>query len=215
MKNMGFSYNDLNKFQNHFLNKYQLIAVTPPKIFLFKGIEAPKQIFIQIINDHADCLLSIKAFLKCNYFCCFCLKGYMNLISHRCEYICKLCFTPGKCMRKADVRCNECNRIFLSNTCYENHKKKKLCKYYKFCLVCKKHFTEKNHICNHRKCKNCKDIVPITHHDCFIKPHNSEIINAEDNVPKIFIFYDFETFIQETNDEKIHKENLCALKNSL
>ena len=95
----GIDLKDLSKIQNYLSDKYQLIAVTSPDIFLFKGMPSEKQIYIIINNEknHADSLLSIKAFLKCEHFCIKCFKGYNNVFSHKCFSRCPHCYNNFRC----------------------------------------------------------------------------------------------------------------------
>ena len=207
----GFEYSDFPKFQLALI-EHQLIVVSPPKIFLFKGDFKEKQIYVQVIQSHADSLLSIKSFLRCNYFCKKCLIGYMNLTSHRCHNICKYCFAKDVCDPVQNIDCNKCNRYFVSEICFQHHLQNKICNNYKYCIQCKKLYSNKNHQCNMKKCTTCRKLVPISHHNCYMKPNNKEDILNEDSIPKIFIFYDFESFIEvNENGEKIHKPNLCCM----
>lgn len=209
----GVDYNDLNKFQLALGNEYQLIAVAPPKVFIFKGPFNEKQIFIQIIDNHSDSLLSIKAFLKCNYFCKKCLKGYMSLSSHKCVSTCRYCFSPGKCETIFKKDCLKCHRYFISEKCFENHISNKICNNYKYCKKCKKLYKDKIHDCGMKKCRLCKKIVPLSIHDCFVTPNNKSEIELQDSAPKIFVFYDFETFQEfNINNVKIHRPNHCNLE---
>ena len=168
------------------MNKYQIIAVSPGRNenYFYTGIEAPqaKAVFIIIEDNHADCLLSIKSFLKVNYFCYKCLIGYKHRRSHNCEYTCNQCFERPKCERENEVICKDCNRYFVSEKCYDNHKNNKICRNYKYCLKCGKIYTEKNHICHHKKCSICKEIVLISGHNCYIKPNDKEEIETQDNI---------------------------------
>ena len=107
----GLTYDCFPIFQDY-LKDYQLIVVTPPKVFIYSGPYNPKQIYIQILHGHCDSLLSIKAFLKCNYFCKRCLKPYTTLTGHRCASICKYCFATSVCMEEQRIDCKSCNRFF-------------------------------------------------------------------------------------------------------
>ena len=209
----GVEYNEIQNFQKALGNEYQLIVVSPPKIFIFKGEYNEKQIYIQMINHHCDALLSIKAFLKCNYFCKRCLKGYMNLVSHKCESICKYCFTNEKCNEVYKKNCSICNRFFVSEDCFQNHINNNICRNYRYCKKCKKLYQSNTHNCGLKKCKICKKIVPISLHECFIAPYKKDEIELEDSIPKVFVFYDFETFIQyNEKNESIHRPNICSLE---
>ena len=207
----GFDFNDFEKFQS-VLDNYQLICVSPPKNIIYKGnINKNKQIYVQIVRSHADSLLSIRAFLNCNYFCKKCLVGFKNITSHRCIHRCKYCFSDENCQPVQNIDCNSCNRYFISELCFQNHLNKKICQNYRYCNKCKKLYTNKKHQCNMKKCNICCKIVPIYFHECYMKPNNKNYIYEQDSLPKIFIFYDFESFIElNENEEKIHKANLCC-----
>ena len=209
---VGFSYASLEKFQTALGNDYQLIAVSPPKCIIFKGKYVEKQIFVQIIQNHADSLLSIRSFLGCNYFCKPCVKGFSSICSHRCEYTCKYCFTLNPCEETIRRDCEKCNRFFLSQKCYTNHLTNKVCNNYKYCKRCKKLYQGKKHECGMKKCYLCRKTVPQSFHECFIQPNDKNSIENEDSIPKIFIFYDFESFIEiNDNNDRFHKPNLCCI----
>jgi hypothetical protein len=212
----GINFDDFSKFQSALGNEYQLIIVTPPSKFLYKGSNfAEKQIFVQIIQNHCDALLSIRSFLRTNYFCRRCLKGYMSLGGHKCNGLCKFCFYDPPCDFYNPIKCEKCNRVFANEKCFENHvQKTKICKVLRVCETCKKTLKAvKNHICGFKKCKNCKDMVPISYHDCYVTPLSKSKLVCEDHYPKIFCFYDFES-VQESYDSNIliHKPNLCSVR---
>ena len=135
---LGMTYDTFVKFQNYFKDQYQLIVVTPPKVFIYKGLPADKQIFVQVLQGHADSLLSIKAFLRVNYWCKVCLKGYMSLTAHRCLSTCHYCFVMPACIEIVKIDCINCGGFFISQKCFENHIKNKVCNNYKYCKTCKK-----------------------------------------------------------------------------
>ena len=205
------NYESLEKFQNVLGSKYQLICVCLPRTIFFKGNYAEKQLFVQINNNHSNSLLSIKSFLRCNYYCKICCKGYMNRTGHRCEETCKYCFTINKCKETVKIECHICNRFFMSEKCYQNHLKNRICLNYQYCKKCKKLNNGKNHECNKKKCKNCKMVVPTSFHECYITPLNKEEIFLSDQFPKVFVFYDFESFLEvNENNSKFHRPNLCC-----
>ena len=108
--------------------------------------------------------------------------------------------------------CDKCNRFFLSDKCYENHINKNICNQYKYCKRCKKLYTNKNHECNKKKCNICRKMVPMSYHECYMMPNKKDELMNEDSIPKIFVFYDFESFIEiNESGQKIHKPNLCCL----
>ena len=125
IKNSGISREDFDKFQNFLSPEYQIIVVMAPKSFYYVGTMASnKQLYLFLSENHCDSLLSIKAFLRCEYFCKICLKGYAKNGEHQCEGICHYCFSNnGQCQEEEmNVNCNNCNRFFVNQVCYDNHK---------------------------------------------------------------------------------------------
>ena len=207
-------YEDFVKFQSVLTPNYQLIVTTPPKNLYFVGQpSADKQIFILLSENHCDALLSIKAFLKCDYYCKICIKGYTGRTNHECSGTCSSCFGSGKCIEAEHKFCNDCNRNFLSESCCTRHKNEtKVCTQIKKCEKCSKTFRGKNHACGRKKCRTCKQMVPFNDHNCFITPNDPSKLIEEDNCEKVFIFYDFESqLISPKLNEYLHKPNLCVV----
>lgn len=222
-RNAGIEYDEENgmniellpKLQDYLLKfDFQLIAVSPPDNFIYKGIEAKKQIYVLINTEknHSDCLLSIKAFLKKPYFCEKCFKGFSNYTSHICENRCKKCFQSGQCEDIGTKKyCNDCNQFFKSDNCFQTHLEKNVCEKRKICESCHKLYSKK-HECNKTFCLNCKELVDISNHFCYITPLDKKKISSEDKIAKIFIFFDIETFLMITPAGLTHTPNqLCCI----
>ena len=208
----GISIDSLSKIQDYLGDNYQLIAVTAPDIIIFQGSNySDNQIYILLNNEktHADCLLSMKAFLKTEYFCKFCLMGYTNKNKHRCKHRCRHCFDDNLCQFIEILYCQECNRNFISKNCFENHLKS-ICKTRKMCKQCSNLLT-KNHHCGLKKCRSCEKYVPYNNHLCYITPNSLSKIKAADKKTKIFIFYDFETFLKTGSYGITHHVNQACL----
>lgn len=205
----GVSIDSIDKIQKYIGSEYQLIAVTSPDIIIYSGPVAHKQIFI-IINEsktHCNSLLSIKAFLKKKYYCKFCLVGFNKKTNHQCKHRCKFCFENFKCENSGDfIKCKLCNRNFISQKCFENHKRNKICNQRKKCDICD-NIRTKNHVCYKKKCGICKEIVDIQSHQCYITPNDPKMIFEQDRLRKIFVFYDFECFTQITAEGTKHIVN--------
>ena len=210
----GFTLESLDKFQKAIGDNYQIIAVTPPKNIIFKSKFGKKQILLIINNNHCDSLLSMCAFLKTNYYCQPCAKGFMNKGAHKCKSKCRYCFNENPCRETTRIDCKDCNRFFLSDQCYMNHKEiTKVCNSYRYCKKCYKTYIGKSHYCGKKYCKNCEKVVPISNHECYMSPLVKSKLQDQDNMPKIFIFYDFESFqISCENGTYLHKPNLCICK---
>ena len=81
--------------------------------------------------------------------------------------MCKSCRSLN-CVVKDPVKCDQCNRMFKSKTCYDQHKKpvgngKSVCQGIKKCEKCKKSLNvncldSEKHICG-RKCTTCGMII--------------------------------------------------------
>lgn len=144
----GVSLNSIKKLQDYFINEFQLIAVSVPDIIIYSGPYNDKQIYIMINKDktHADCLLSIKPFLKCKYFCKYCIVGFQNKDRHICKNRCKCCLSNKPCIKEFVTYCIECNRNFISKKCFDLHIKNNICKIRKKCLKCN-NILNKNHKC--------------------------------------------------------------------
>lgn len=210
----GVVYEDFAKFQSVLSPDYQLIVTTAPKNFYFVGQpSADKQIFIFLSESHCDALLSIKAFLKVDYFCKKCIKGYVGKTSHECAGTCSHCYGSDKCIEENIIHCEECNREFVSQACFNRHKDEtKICNQIRKCTKCTKIVRGKNHECGKKKCKICKLTVPFIDHNCFITPNNKSKLQEEDQRERVFIFYDFESQqISQKMNEYIHKPNLCVI----
>src|SRR6266436_1300524 len=125
--------------------------------------------------------------------------------------MCKYCISSKKCEETTKIDCSSCNRFFLSEECFNNHTSNKVCKNYKYCKTCKKLTQDKNHVCGKIKCTNCRNIVSQHSHDCYVTPNDKFELEVEDYKLKVFVFYDFECFIDTTNGNKIHQPNLCCV----
>ncbi len=202
----------LQKYQNALGNDYQLIAVSPPKEIIFKGNCAEKQVCFQIFNNHADSPLSVKSFLRANYYCKKCVKGFSTVGKHRCLETYKSCLSESKCLELKSIQWNDCNRFFMSEDCFKKHNEiTKICDKFRYCLNCCKNIEGKNHKCGYIKYKHCKQMIPITSHHCYMSPLNKAAFCQEDSLPKVFIFYDFEFFQEVCEDETLlRKPNLCV-----
>ena len=216
IKGNGIAYEDFDKFQNYLSPEYQIIVVTPPKSFYYVGTMASnKQLYLFLSDNHCDSLLSIKAFLRCEYFCKVCLKGYAKTGKHKCDGICQYCFiNSGKCKEEEMlIDCDECKRSFANQTCFDNHKSvTKVCPRIWKCQNCNNTLNTKTHFCERTKCRICKAIVPISGHLCYITPNDTNKLKLDDEKPKIFIFYDFESQkIKDKESQFLHRPNICVV----
>jgi len=147
-------------------------------------------------------LTSVPAFLNQSYFCHTCNKAYCH--QHNCPTNCHCCLQKGVCQKEDWIHCGDCNKWFVSQTCFNKHKADfvekgnkrvkvdPVCSYHKLCTTCGvyknlKTKKGKNHVCYKILCQNCMSLVDPETHQCFIQG-----LSKEEKFDKSFIFYDFE-----------------------
>jgi len=133
------------------------------------------------------------------YICEACNQSCRSGVTHRCREKCTDSMSTPPCVC-TDVRipCEECNRTFRSQACFDKHKTNKLKKDKTVC--------EQN-----RNCAKCNGLLdPTRKHECFKSFCDNCQKNREyghlcysEQLPKsddvLFVFYDFET----TQDTRI------------
>ena len=142
--------------------------------------DAHKKICLLKVQNHFHGLRSIPALLNRNYYCHHCEKGYDHETSekHNCRgQNCSSCRrTNGTCPKfvtyvTAEVYCDQCNRKFYGQNCYDAHKRgaKSVCDQFRKCCQTYKFNPKKKHHCYHTLCPNCKEVTHVNHR-CFIQP---------------------------------------------
>uniref|UniRef100_A0A915KYY9 C2H2-type domain-containing protein n=1 Tax=Romanomermis culicivorax TaxID=13658 RepID=A0A915KYY9_ROMCU len=67
------------------------------------------------------------AFMDRSNFCEKCNIGYCHKEDHKCNHeICPCCNNDQKYQFGNWVKCIDCNRWFMSRTCFDNHKNDKI-----------------------------------------------------------------------------------------
>ena len=176
-----------------------------------------KPIYLYLHNNHYDVITTMPGFLGRSYFCHNCRRSYSCATDHLCPEMCKSCRSLN-CTVKDPKKCNQCNRMFKSNECYDRHKEpigdgKSVCEAIKKCKKCGKslsvrHLDPEKHVCG-KKCSTCGVIVNGEYtHNCYIqKPKKKD---EEESQYSELLFFDYEC----TQEEKgIHKPNLCIIHN--
>lgn len=186
----------------------------------FKSCHTDYKYVINLLLDceHYSVILKPTAAFATQYFCDHCSTCYSERFGHKkCGVKCNSCLCTPPCTRELDVKCDECNRIFLNPRCYHNHIRNDLCSKLKLCKKCTVCYTvkkNKKHICNQSYCKVCKGIQPIRH-ECYmpIKKVKKETKNGS-----LFICYDFESHQNkplEPDSRKFeHEVMLCVAQQS-
>ena len=213
--------NVVKLFQQHLTN-YQIIVVSgdhnnsiiyPPQPPTDPDPE--KSIYLYFHANHFDVITSLPGFLSKNYFCHRCHKPYDCTTDHMCPTMCRSCRHFGCVLEGDGIVCNECNRLFRNQLCYDHHKEpmngggRSVCEVIRKCEKCGKamdvrHIKDGGHICG-KKCPTCGVTLESkdTDHQCYIQPMEQ----AEERSYNHLLFFDFEA----TQEHGIHHPNLCVV----
>ena len=213
---------EVDLFQHHLAN-YQIIIVSgdqnntiiyPPKPPPNPNPE--KSIYLYYQANHFDVITTLPGFLNTNYFCHVCHKGYDHTTDHLCDGMCKSCRGFGCTLENNGMTCQECDRFFFNQTCYDRHKQEPIdgggrtvCQAVRKCPTCRNSMDVrrlKNHTCKDNKtCSTCKvkRNPNDPNHKCYIQ---QEEVKEEPSYAQL-LFFDF-----ECNQERgIHEPNLCVV----
>ena len=209
------------KLFQQYLTNYQIIVVSgehnnaiiyPPKP---PGTdEKPSISLLYYHNKHFDVITTIPGFLNKTYFCHSCHKAYSKTTDHVCPAMCGSCRGFGCVFEGDGILCNECNRMFKSQSCYDNHKGpinrggRSVCEVVRKCEKCGKSMDvrqiKNGHICG-KKCRTCGVILKSedVDHQCYIQQLEQEEGSSYNHL----LFFDFEA----TQEHGIHHPNLCVV----
>ena len=213
---------EVKLFQNY-LSNYQIIVVSgdhnnsiiyPPQP---PGTDEKPTINLYFHDNHFDVITSIPGFLNKTYFCHRCHKSYSNTTDHLCPTMCRSCRAFGCVLEGDGIVCNECDRLFKNQACYDHHKEpgngggRPLCEVIRKCEKCGKamdvrKIKDGGHDCG-KKCRTCGLILnqEDTEHLCYIQQLEQE----EESSYNHLLFFDFEA----TQEHGTHCPNLCVVHN--
>ena len=213
--------NEVKLFQQY-LSNYQIIVVSgdhnnsiiyPPQPPANPDPE--KSIYLYFHSNHFDVITTLPGFLNRSYFCHRCHKTYDHTTDHMCPDMCRSCRSFGCEFEDNGIVCNECDRLFNNQACYDHHKEpidgggRSVCEVIRKCPNCGKamhinKLNSKGHVCG-KKCPTCGVILKRedTDHLCYIQKEEQE----EERSYNHLLFFDFEA-TQEHGD---HRPNLCVV----
>ena len=211
--------NEVKLFQNYLTN-YQIIVVSgdhnnsiiyPPQP---PGTDEKPTINLYFHNNHFDVITKLPGFLNRSYFCHRCHKSYDHTTDHLCPTMCRSCRAFGCVLEGDGIVCNECDRLFKNQACYDHHKEpidgggRSVCEVIRKCEKCGKvvdiRHMKKGHVCG-KKCRTCGLILnqEDTEHLCYIQQLEQE----EESSYNHLLFFDFEA----TQEHGTHCPNLCVV----
>ena len=174
-----------------------------------------KSINLYFHAKHFDVITSIPGFLNRSHFCHRCHKCYDHTSAHLCQDMCRSCRAFGCVLEGDGIVCNECDRLFKNQACYDHHKEpmdgggRSVCQAIRKCEKCGKatdvrKMNPKHHICG-KKCRTCGVILnqEDNKHECYIQQMEQE----EESSYNHLLFFDFES----TQEHGIHCPNLCVV----
>ena len=215
---------EVDLFQQHLVN-YQIIVVSgdqdnaiiyPPQPPANPNPE--KSIYLYYQANHYDVITTLPGFLNTNYFCHLCHKGYDHTTDHLCVGMCRSCRGFGCVIQDNGITCNECDRLFKNQACYDRHKQQPIngdggrtvCEAIRKCPKCHQSMDVKKigkpHQCtDDKKCPTCKIMRhPNDHnHKCYMQQQEPK----EEISYSQLLFFDFEC----TQEHGIHEVNLCVV----
>ena len=211
---------EVKLFQNY-LTSYQIIIVSgahnnsiiyPPKP---PGTDEKPIISLYFHNNHFDVITKLPGFLNKSYFCNRCHKCYNSTTDHMCPTMCRSCRAFGCVLEGDGIVCNECDRLFKNQVCYDHHKDpingggKSVCEAVRKCEKCGKAMAvtkikDGGHICG-KKCRTCGLILKQedNDHKCYIQQLEQE----EESSYNQLLFFDFDA----TQEHGTHCPNLCVV----
>ena len=129
--------------------------------------------------------------------------------------MCRSCRAFGCVLEGDGIVCNECDRLFKNQACYDHHKEpingggRSVCELIRKCEKCGKamdvrKIKDGGHVCG-KKCRTCGLILnqEDTEHLCYIQQLEQE----EESSYNHLLFFDFEA----TQEHGIHHPNLCVV----
>ena len=213
---------EVDLFQQYLVN-YQIIVVSgdqdnaiiyPPHPRANPNPE--KSIYLYYQANHFDVITKLPGFLNKSYFCHLCHKGYDVTTDHLCKGGCQSCRGVGCLIQDGGMTCNECNRLFKNQTCYDRHKQEPIngggrtvCEAIRKCKTCQHSMDVRklnNHQCvDNKKCPTCKVVRNPNHpnHKCYMQ----QLKPKEESSYTQLLFFDFEC----TQEHGIHEVNLCVV----
>ena len=203
---------DYSPIQETFKDDFRIIifnAVERSKVFVGNS-ESKNHCFLELFQGgdggHYNTVVKPRAYFGWKDFCFKCFVPIRK--RHLCPQACIFCREPPACIQEEIKLCDQCFSVFVSDTCFENHKKNKTCDQFKKCPICKR-LEISPHNCFEYTCKDCYEKYTETPHYCYIKNLDMDKLRKEDEQNKLIVCFDIEaTQTYQVNERLYHKPNL-------
>ncbi|XP_055957709.1 uncharacterized protein LOC126824339 [Patella vulgata] len=199
-------------FQEHLKAEYQILIYDgqAANCIIFRGDADPNVpvLRLYLMEKHFYYIKKINSLFNRSYYCSGCEKPYSNKNNHVCKALCRSCRQLVACpLDRPRIQCELCHRYFRGKKCLERHNQNvplytvSTCMKYRACLKCyttidtHEEDAINKHTCDVHKCRNCMQLCKPNHR-CYMKRLSEEV---EGETIKYFVFYDFETILDEDN----------------
>ena len=179
INDFGSTLEDVNTFANHLGVQINIVDSDHfNEIIHTKNEESDegKMIYLYKNKNHYDVIRSMPGFLCKDYYCHTCKKSYTLRDKHKCPKKCLACFKYDSNCNGPEITCNDCNRIFFGQKCFDEHKRERskgksniVCALVQKCFECKRTVSNlKGHICGYSVCINCNEYCNLQDHKCYM-----------------------------------------------
>ena len=178
----GNTLEDVDKFAKHLGVQINIVDADYFNEIIYtteQGSVDGKIIYIYKNKNHYDVITSMPRFLCKKYYCHTCKESYTKRNCHKCSTKCLSCFKSDSDCNGEEITCKDCNRTFVGQECFDEHKRNRskskenkniVCDLVKKCLKCKRIVEDlKEHVCGFSKCINCSKYCDPHLHKCYMK----------------------------------------------
>ncbi|KAJ8683050.1 hypothetical protein QAD02_018842 [Eretmocerus hayati] len=154
------------------------------------------------------------------FACLLCNRSYKASPSHKCTEKCEACISSNLCEPALyDVPCNDCNRVFVSQKCFDDHKRRgsyynnsknaiaTVCDKIRICVDCYKQYDLMfdKHECGVGYCVDCRS-KHNPHDQCYIRV-KAPVRVRDQNAPDYHPDNQFICFYIESEQDEKFKDN--------
>ncbi|KAJ8666343.1 hypothetical protein QAD02_008005 [Eretmocerus hayati] len=163
-----------------------------------------------------------------HFACPLCYRSYKASSSHKCTEKCEACISFNPCEPALyDVPCNDCNRVFVSQKCFDSHERRgsyynnsknaiaTVCEKIRICVDCYKQYDMMfdKHECGVSYCVDCRS-KHNPNDQCYIRV-KAPVRVGDPNAPHYHPDNQFVSFDIESEQGEKFKDNLDPTASSI